>query len=79
MKEDLKQYMTNLLYYAHFEAKDMDSLQFDQWVDEMIEGIDEYFKSECCHPFERVISAGALHNCTVCGQNIEVWKEYSRK
>ncbi len=29
-------------------------------------------KEECCHPFEKVISAGALHNCTVCGQNIEV-------
>ncbi len=44
--DDLKQYMTNLLYYAHTEAKDMDNSQFDKWVEEMINGIDEYLKSQ---------------------------------
>jgi len=43
--EDLKQYITNILYYAHIEAKAMSSIQFDKWVEEMIEGIDGYFKS----------------------------------
>ncbi len=28
-------------------------------------------KGVCVHPFETVISAGALHNCTLCGKNIK--------
>jgi hypothetical protein len=51
MNEDLKQYMTNLLYYAHnYEhahnnTNSRTSQEFDEWVEEMITGIDEYFKS----------------------------------
>lgn len=29
-----------------------------------------FMEIDCPHPFERVISAGALHNCTLCGENI---------
>jgi hypothetical protein len=45
MVDDLKQYMTNLLYYAHIEAQTMNSDEFDKWVEEMIELIDGFFKS----------------------------------
>jgi len=43
MKEDLKQHITNLLYYAHVEAMSMHSIDFDRWVEGQINGIDEYF------------------------------------
>jgi hypothetical protein len=46
MKEDLQQYITNLLYYAYTFDKTnklVDNKEFDDWVDEMIEGINEYF------------------------------------
>jgi hypothetical protein len=46
MNEDLKQYVTNLLYYAYAEANNIKPPEFDQWVEEMIDGIDEYFKSQ---------------------------------
>lgn len=45
--DDLKQYITNLLYFAHGEEKDeLNSHQFDKWVEEMVEGIDEYLNSK---------------------------------
>ncbi len=46
MNEDLKQYITNLLYYVYAEANNINSTEFDQWVEEIINGIDGYFKSE---------------------------------
>lgn len=46
MKEDLKQYITNLLYYAHVEAMSMHSIDFDKWVEEHVDLIDQYFKDE---------------------------------
>lgn len=30
----------------------------------------EFSDLPCQHPFEKVISAGAKHNCTLCGKNI---------
>ena len=50
--DDLKQYMTNLLYSAYdkgakqVEPSESDRKDLDQWVEEMINGIDEYFKSK---------------------------------
>jgi hypothetical protein len=50
--EDLKQYMTNLLYSAYdkgakqIEPPESERIELDKWVEEMINGIDEYFKSE---------------------------------
>lgn len=45
--EDLKQYMTNLLYYAYDEGnKGIDGSQFDKWVEQRVGEIREYFKSE---------------------------------
>jgi hypothetical protein len=46
LREDLKQYITNALYYAHDDADGIDDYEFDKWVDEQINGIDEYFKSK---------------------------------
>lgn len=46
MKEDLKQYMTNLLYYAHDNLNDARGQEFDKWVEEKINEIDEYFASQ---------------------------------
>lgn len=45
MKEDLQQYVTNLLYYAHFEAQVMDSKEFDKWVENEIDNLGDYFDS----------------------------------
>lgn len=42
---DLKQYMTNLLYYVADPAN-VPADQLDHWVEEMVNGIDEYFKSK---------------------------------
>ena len=42
---DLMQYVTNMLYYAHIQARDMGTDEFDKWVESMVGGIDEYFKS----------------------------------
>lgn len=39
---DLIQYVTNLLYYAHVEAMDMHSIDFDKWVDENTTNLKEY-------------------------------------
>ena len=41
---DLKQYMTNLLYYARTEVIHMTGKEFEQWAEEQIEEIDSYFK-----------------------------------
>jgi hypothetical protein len=46
MDEDLKQYMTNLLYHAHIEAQNMSDKQFDKWVEEMTDGINDFFYSD---------------------------------
>lgn len=49
MNEDLKQYVTNLLYYSYAfneENKKVESFEFDKWVEERVNEIDEYFKSE---------------------------------
>jgi len=45
LREDLKQYMTNLLYAAANEGPTMGNPQFDKWVDEQLDGIDAYLKS----------------------------------
>lgn len=46
LTDDLKQYMTNLLYSAYDKGKDEMSIAvFDGWVEEMIDEIDGYFKS----------------------------------
>lgn len=46
LTDDLKQYMTNLLYSAYDKGKEeMSTAVFDGWVEEMIDGIDGYFKS----------------------------------
>ena len=42
---DLKQYMTNLLYYVA-DPVNVPADQLDHWVEEMVNGIDEYFKSK---------------------------------
>lgn len=42
--DDLKQYMTSLLYYAHNEAVEMSRDEYDKWVEDHIELIDEYFE-----------------------------------
>ena len=44
MNEDLKQYITNLLYYAHIEAQTMTMKEFDEWVEREVDNIDSYFK-----------------------------------
>lgn len=43
--DDLKQYITNLLYYAHIEALSMNTTEFDKWVEDNVDLIDEFFKS----------------------------------
>ena len=42
---DLMQYVTNLLYYARDNTKDMSADEFDKWAEEQVLGIDEYFKA----------------------------------
>ena len=45
--DDLKQYMTNLLYSAYDKGVERQNINdLDQWVEEMTNGIDEYFKSK---------------------------------
>jgi len=44
---DLEQYITNVLYAACDEGRrNVGSSKFDKWVEEMIDGIDGYFKSQ---------------------------------
>ena len=43
-KEDLKQYITNLLYYVHIEANSLTSSEFDKWAEENIKLIEDYDK-----------------------------------
>lgn len=43
---DLKQYVTNLLYFAHSVSSD----DFDAWVEEQTNNLDQYFQS---HPEAR--------------------------
>ena len=46
MNEDLKQYIMNLLYYAHIEAQIMTMKEFDDWAEREVDNIDSYFESE---------------------------------
>lgn len=43
---DLQQYVTNLLYYAHIEAMDMHSIDFDRWVESQVDNIKEFYASQ---------------------------------
>lgn len=43
---DLKQYITNMLYYVRDKNYNLNPNEFDAWVEEQINGIDEYFKSQ---------------------------------
>ena len=43
---DLQQYVTNLLYYAHVEAMDMHSIDFDRWVESQVDNIKEFYASQ---------------------------------
>jgi hypothetical protein len=44
--EDLKQYITNLLYYAFsFNGPTKITAEFDKWAEEQINNIDEYLKT----------------------------------
>ena len=46
LQDDLKQYMTNLLYSAYDKGReDISEAVFDTFVEEWIDGIDGYFKS----------------------------------
>lgn len=47
-RTDLKQYMTNLLYAAYDKGYTVSikHSELDEWVEEMINGIDAYFKSQ---------------------------------
>ncbi len=46
-KIDLMQYMTNALYYAYnAPTNSLVVPEFDKWVEDQIEGINEYFKSQ---------------------------------
>ena len=50
MEDDLKQYITNLLYYAHIESLSMSSDEFDKWVEEHIDLLNQYFiENETTH------------------------------
>jgi hypothetical protein len=47
-----------------------------EWYKGQLDTAFENFKKElakntpCVHPFDKVISCGNTHNCTLCGQNI---------
>ena len=43
---DLMQYVTNMVYYAKYQTLNMNEVQFDKWVEDQIEGINEYFKNQ---------------------------------
>ena len=46
MKEDFKQYITNLLYSAYTDGKqEVSTAVFDTWIEEQWNHIDEYFKA----------------------------------
>jgi hypothetical protein len=42
---DLMQYVTNMVYHARTQADEMTSTEFEEWVEEHIKGIKEYFLS----------------------------------
>ncbi len=44
MNEDLKQYITNALYFAQYNK--MVNVDFDMWVESQVNGLDEFIKSE---------------------------------
>lgn len=56
---------------------DPENLEHAKWYKAVLEECFKTFEQdilnnqECSHPFEKVISAGALHNCTQCGENIK--------
>jgi len=55
--------------------EDENEMHFHQCDREfIIQAMIEYSKQPaevlCEHPFEKVISLGKMHNCTVCGKNI---------
>lgn len=43
---DLQQYVTNCLYFAHFEAQTMLKDEFDEWVEREVNNIAEYLNKE---------------------------------
>lgn len=70
---DLKQYVTNLLYKAYDFAEDVKSKEFDVWVEEMIDGIDGYFKSieQPSQPKENEYPVIAIDNIDV--ETVKRW------
>ena len=45
VRDDLKQYITNMLYYAYyFNCPTKVVPEFDKWVELQVNGIDEYFE-----------------------------------
>lgn len=50
MKDDLKQYITNCLYYVRDKVYNLNPDEFDAWVESQINGIDEYFESQSLPP-----------------------------
>jgi hypothetical protein len=47
LREDLKQYITNALYYAYsFNTPVKVTSDFDKWVEEQVNGVDEYLKEK---------------------------------
>lgn len=57
---------------AIWEVSDHDwQLAICNLIDTIEENQEKAQKEPCQHPFAKVISAGAQHNCTLCGQDIK--------
>ena len=67
---DLQQYVTNLLYYAHVEAMDMHSIDFDKWVEREVDNLKSYFATQKHIPTDDDIRE-ALVNCHEAGFEID--------
>jgi len=78
--EDLKQHITNLLYYAHVEAMSMHSIDFDKWVEEQTNNLSEFYASQLPKVTDKDIEEWANeHNVTHSLGNDDLLQEMFRK
>jgi hypothetical protein len=77
---DLKQHIINLLYTAQDIGVNRGTPNFDEWVDEQIKGIDDYFQSPSDQPEKSGMTAEEFicNDCKIDGK-VPSWTELEKK
>jgi hypothetical protein len=80
--DDLKQYVTNLLYYAFsFNGPTKVTDEFDKWVEEKTNELEEYYsqlpnKEGCSHVLGAADESG---KCFKCGETVSITTRYEKR